>query len=117
MFRRSLARLMQPSTARAMKQDAPKRSAMAMPNVAQAGEGRMETMLGVMLGSVIFTGVFSFYGGMTLFGRLADRAGKAGKNVIHDAHNAQQQLLRHAGVYADKSPNNLPSGVNPSQRL
>jgi hypothetical protein len=109
---------MQPSTARAMKQDAPKRSAMVMHNSAQMGGGdHTETAFGVMLGSVILTGVFSFYGGMTLFGRLADRAGKAGKNVINDAHGAQQKLLRHAGVYADKSPSNLPSGLNPSQRL
>ena len=52
---------------------------------------------------------------MTVFGRLTDRAGAAMKNTVAPSHQAEQKLLRHAGVYADKFGNGYQ--LNPSQRL
>jgi len=112
---RSAARLMQgPSAARLMKGSPSKRSAMAMPLVSKTG-GSFDLVFGVMVGSVFLTGFFAMYGGLSVFGRLTDRAGKAVENTLAPSHQAEQKLLRHAGVYADKFGNGYQ--LNPSQRL
>lgn len=103
-----------PSAARLMKGSASKRSAMAMPMDSQAGS-RFDSVFGVMVGSVFLTGIFAMYGGLTVFGRLTDRAGAAMTNTMAPSHQAEQKLLRHAGVYADKFGNGYQ--LNPSQRL
>jgi len=116
MMFRSAARMMQgPSAARLMKGSPSKRSAMAVPMSSSTGGNAFDSVFGVMVGSVFLTGIFAMYGGMTVFGRLTDRAGAAMKNTVAPSHQAEQKLLRHAGVYADKFGNGYQ--LNPSQRL
>lgn len=113
---RSAARLLQgPSAARLMKGSSSKRSAMALPVIRSQTGGSFDSVFGVMIGSVFLTGIFAMYGGLSVFGRLTDRAGAAMKNTVAPSHQASQKLLRHAGVYADKSINGYQ--LNPSQRL
>jgi hypothetical protein len=114
----SAARLMKgPSAARLMKGSPSKRSAIAMPlsSGSSSAGGSFDSVFGVMVGSVFLTGIFAMYGGLTVFGRLTDRAGKAVANTVAPSHQAEQKLLRHAGVYADKFGNGYQ--LNPSQRL
>lgn len=112
----SAARLMKgPSAARLMKGSPSKRSAIAMPVSSSSKDGRFDSVFGVMVGSVFLTGIFAMYGGLSVFGRLTDRAGKAVANTVAPSHQAEQKLLRHAGVYADKFGNGYQ--LNPSQRL